>query len=64
MARLRPQTEKQTAIQQLKPIPQEIEQKIAYTLIKLKSSSGTKDETIKRIESGFQYITERDGTKL
>jgi hypothetical protein len=48
MARLQPQTENQTAIQQLKPIPQEIEQKIAYTLIKLKSSSGIKDETIKR----------------
>jgi hypothetical protein len=49
MARLQPQTEKQTANQQLKPIPQEIEQRIAYTLIKLRASSGSGDETIKRI---------------
>jgi len=48
MARLQPQTEKQTAPQQLKPIAPEIEQKIAYTLIKLKASSGSGDETIKR----------------
>ncbi|HML03655.1 MAG TPA: hypothetical protein VK487_09845 [Candidatus Bathyarchaeia archaeon] len=49
MARLQPQTESQSAIEQLKPIAPEIEQKIAYTLIKLKASSGSGDETIKRI---------------
>jgi hypothetical protein len=49
MARLRPQAETQSVIEQLKAIAPEIEQKIAYTLIKLKSSSGIKDETVKRI---------------
>jgi hypothetical protein len=59
MARLRPQTETQSAIESLKAIVPEIEQKIAYTLIKLKASSGSRDETIKRIGYALNRLAQK-----
>ncbi len=59
MARLRPQTETKTAFEQLKPIAAEIEQKIAYTLIKLKSSSGMTDETIRHIGNTLTQLAQK-----
>jgi len=59
MARLRPQTETQSAIEQLKPIAPDFEQRIAYTLIKLRASSGVKDETIKRIGYALTRLAQK-----